>query len=259
MIKAVFFDVDGTLISSERPYVSNKVIEALKKLRARGIKLFIASGRHILELDQLGINDQLVFDGYLTLNGGYCFNSKETIYSNPIDKQDIANVVEYIIQNNLACCFVEKDGLYVNLVDNFVIKSQTFLNTPTPPVKNISRALKHDVYQIDPFVSSDEIENIMSLTKNCKYTQWYDYGYDVIPKNSGKQEGIKAILEYYELKSEEVMAFGDGHNDIDMFELVKIAVAMGNASQEVKDAADETTNDIDDDGIYHCLKKHHLI
>ena len=166
MIKAVFFAVDGTLISSERPYVSNKVIEALKKLRARGIKLFIASGRHILELDQLGINDQLVFDGYLTLNGGYCFNSKETIYSNPIDKQDIANVVEYIIQNNLACCFVEKDGLYVNLVDNFVIKSQTFLNTPTPPVKNISRALKHDVYQIDPFVSSDEIENIMSLTKN---------------------------------------------------------------------------------------------
>ena len=60
MIKAVFFDVDGTLISSERPYVSNKVIEALKKLRARGIKLFIASGRHFLELDQLGINDQLV-------------------------------------------------------------------------------------------------------------------------------------------------------------------------------------------------------
>lgn len=84
--------------------------------------------------------------------------------------------------------FCRKDGLYVNLVDNFVIKSQTFLNTPTPPVKNISRALKHDVYQIDPFVSSDEIENIMSLTKNCKYTQWYDYGYDVIPKNSGKQE-----------------------------------------------------------------------
>ena len=40
---------------------------------------------------------------------------------------------------------------------------------------------------------------------------------------------------------------------------LKIAVAMGNASQEVKDAADETTNDIDDDGIYHCLKKHHLI
>ena len=50
MIKAVFFDVDGTLISSEQPYVSNKVIEALKKLRARGIKLFIASGRHFWSL-----------------------------------------------------------------------------------------------------------------------------------------------------------------------------------------------------------------
>lgn len=259
MIKAVFFDVDGTLISSEQPYVSNKVIEALKKLRARGIKLFIASGRHFLELDQLGINDQLVFDGYLTLNGGYCFNSKETIYSNPIDKQNIASVVEYIIQNNLACCFVEKDGLYVNLVDNFVIKSQIFLNTPTPPVKNISRALKHDVYQIDPFVSSDEMENIMSLTKNCKYTQWYDYGYDVIPKNSGKQEGIKAILKYYGLKSEEVMAFGDGHNDIEMLSLVGIGVCMENGHEDVKLISDFVTKSVYDDGVVYALEYFNMI
>ena len=251
MIKAVFFDVDGTLISSEQPYVSNKVIEALKKLRARGIKLFIASGRHFLELDQLGINDQLVFDGYLTLNGGYCFNS--------IDKQDIASVVEYIIQNNLACCFVEKDGLYVNLVDNFVIKSQIFLNTPTPPVKNISRALKHDVYQIDPFVSSDEMENIMSLTKNCKYTQWYDYGYDVIPKNSGKQEGIKAILKYYGLKSEEVMAFGDGHNDIEMLSLVGIGVCMENGHEDVKLISDFVTKSVYDDGVVYALEYFNMI
>ena len=55
------------------------------------------------------------------------------------------------------------------------------------------------------------------------------------------------------------MAFGDGHNDIDMLEFVHIGIAMKNASDEVKEAADEVTDDIDHDGIYKALKKHHLI
>lgn len=221
--------------------------------------MFIASGRHFSELGQLGINDQFIFDGYLTLNGGYCFNSKETIYNNPIDKKDVAKVVKYITQNNLACCFVEKEGLYVNLVDDFVIKSQIFLNTPTPLVKNISRALMNDVYQIDPFVPSSEIENIMALTNNCKYTQWYDYGYDVIPENGGKQEGIKAILKYYDLKSEEVMAFGDGHNDIEMLSLVGIGICMENGHDDVKLISDFVTRSVFNDGIVYALEHFNMI
>ena len=96
----------------------------------------------------------------------------------------------------------------------------------------------------------------MSLTKNCKYTQWYDYGYDVIPKNSGKQEGIKAILKYYGLKSEEVMAFGDGHNDIEMLSTVGCGIAMGNANDEVKKHADEITESVHNDGVAIGIKKY---
>ena len=55
------------------------------------------------------------------------------------------------------------------------------------------------------------------------------------------------------------MAFGDGHNDIDMLKLVNIGVAMGNAKDKVKEAADEVTDDIDHDGIYQALKRHHII
>ena len=259
MVKAIFFDVDGTLISREQPYISDSVVAALEKLRAQGIKLFIATGRHFLELDQLGINKQFTFDGYLTLNGGYCFNSREIIYNNPIDKKDVAKIVEYVTQNNLACCFVEKDELYVNLVNDFVIKSQIFLNTPTPPVKNISRALINDVYQIDPFVPLDKIANILALTKNCKYTQWYDYGYDIVAKDGGKQEGIKAILEYYDLKPEEVMAFGDGHNDIEMLSLVGLGICMENGHDDVKTISDFVTRSVFDDGIVYALEHFNII
>ncbi len=66
MIRGIFFDVDGTLISRKRSYISDSVIEVLKKLREQGIKLFIATGRHYIELEKLGINKQFIFDGYLT-------------------------------------------------------------------------------------------------------------------------------------------------------------------------------------------------
>lgn len=55
------------------------------------------------------------------------------------------------------------------------------------------------------------------------------------------------------------MAFGDGHNDIDMLEYVHIGIAMGNANDEVKKHADDITDDIDQDGIYNALKKYHII
>lgn len=52
MIKALFFDIDGTLISGKRPYIKEEVIECFNELRNKGIKLFIASGRHMLELEE---------------------------------------------------------------------------------------------------------------------------------------------------------------------------------------------------------------
>lgn len=259
MIKGIFFDVDGTLISRRRSYISDGVLKALEKLREQGIKLFIATGRHYIELEKLGINKQFVFDGYLTLNGGYCFNHEEAIYSNPIDKGDVAKIVEYITKYNLACSFVETDDLYVNKIDGLVIDAQIFLNTSLPPVKDINRALNNDIYQIDPFVKSDEIKNIMELTKCCKYTQWYESGYDIIPKTGGKHEGIKAMLEYYEFDKSEIMAFGDGHNDIEMLMFAGIGICMENGHEETKSISDYIAKSVDEDGIVTALDYFDLI
>ena len=259
MIKIIFFDVDGTLISKERSYISEKVLVALKQLKEQGIKLFIATGRHYLELGLLGINEQFTFDGYLTLNGGYCFDHKGVIHSNPIDKEDVKRVVEYTTKHNLACSFVESDGLYVNLVNELVENAQIFLNTPIPPVKDITRAIENDVYQIDPFVTAEEIKKIMALTKHCKYTQWYESGYDVIPKAGGKQDGIKAIIDHYGIKISEVMAFGDGHNDIEMLSFVGTCVCMANGHDDSKKVSDFVTGSVYDDGIVTALEHYKLI
>ena len=97
--------------------------------------------------------------------------------------------------------------------------AQTAINTIITTEKDVSRALINDVYQ-SILVTKEEIEELVTLTQHCKYTQWHDGAYDIIPKQGGKQEGISAILDHYKIKVEETMAFGDGYNDIDMSSLL---------------------------------------
>ena len=99
----------------------------------------------------------------------------------------------------------------------------------------------------------------MPLLPNCESGRWFPAFTDIVAKGIRKQKGIDEIIRHFGIGQEETMAFGDGHNDIDMLKLVNIGVAMGNAKDEVKEAADEVTDDIDHDGIYQALKRHHII
>ena len=81
----------------------------------------------------------------------------------------------------------------------------------------------------------------------CRGVRWNSLFIDVIPENGGKGEGIKAMLKYLKISEEEVMAFGDGGNDIEMLQAVKYGIAMGNAGENVKEAALYVTKDVDEE------------
>ena len=76
MIKAVFFDIDGTLVSFKTHVVPKSTLHAIELLKKKGIKIFIATGRHRRSINNLG---DLEFDGYVTLNGGYVFAGKDDV------------------------------------------------------------------------------------------------------------------------------------------------------------------------------------
>ena len=77
---------------------------------------------------------------------------------------------------------------------------------------------------------------------------------DIIPLNSGKGNAVAAVLRHYGFSKDEAIAFGDGHNDIEMLEAVGMGIAMGNAKDEVKDKADFVCKSVEEDGIYHyCI------
>jgi Cof subfamily protein (haloacid dehalogenase superfamily) len=260
MVQAIFFDIDGTLLSSKTKAYSFLTKTALEKLHEKGIYLFVATGRHVLEIQQEHLIDDLYFDGYITLNGQYCFNEKEVIHQNEISKEDIRSIINQIDIYPYPCLFVEKDKMYINMINQKVIDAQKAIHSSLPPIMDIHGALENPIYQVIPYVNDEQAKVYpLSVLKHSKATRWNKYAIDIIPESGSKKEGIKRVLDYHNISIENTMAFGDGENDIEMLEYVAVGIAMGNASDKVKKAADYITKNVDDEGIWHALEHYHLI
>ncbi len=256
MIKAAFFDVDGTLYSHKTNRFPASTVKALNALRTKGIKLFIATGRSYREAQNIP-SEGLKFDGYVTLNGQICTDTKgNMLYGNPITGPDKEYLISLFNAKERSLLIVEKDRYYANCISEELIRAQESVHIPKPPVCDYEGA---DIYQFIGYYTREEEPEILKQIPGCRFTRWYEEGVDIIPKDSDKMVGIKKMLDIYGLSREEVIAFGDGDNDADMLSFAGIGVAMGNAVAVTKNCADYVTTDIDDDGIYHALKHYGLL
>lgn len=258
MVKAVFFDIDGTLVSFRTHRVPASAIHALNALRSRGILTFIASGRHFLSINNLGT---LQFDGYITLNGGYCLDgNRQTIYKRSILPEDIQSLVKYMeTDGSFPCIFVHEQALYLNYGNEKTREVFEMLNFPQPPVKSLQEAASGEIFQLVAFFPLEKEKEIMQQMPHCEATRWNPLFSDVIPAGSSKQVGMDKILEHYGIRPEETMAFGDGGNDIAMLRHAHIGIAMGNARDSVRQAADYVTSSVDEDGISRALRHFGLL
>lgn len=151
---------------------------------------------------------------------------------------------------------VEANRMYINYIDEAVERAQKYISIPAP---KLGEYHGEDIYQFIAYITREEEKDILEKIPGCKLTRWYEGGVDIIPKDSGKIVGIQKILEIYGLKREEIIAFGDGDNDADMLEFAGIGVAMGNAVEITKKAADYVTDHIDEDGVWNALKHFEII
>lgn len=254
MIKAVFFDIDGTLVSFNTHVVPQSAIQAIGLLRKKGIKVFIATGRHQQSINNLG---SLEFDGYITINGGYCVAGKDTvIYKHPIPSEAVESLMlfqENCPEKAFPCIFVQEKGLYMSYKNDRVEEVLQMLNFPEPPTLPLREMPKEDVFQVIAFFGEQQEESIMKMLPACESTRWTPLFTDIVPKGSSKRIGIDKMIEHFGIALEETMAFGDGGNDIQMLRHAGIGVAMGNAEDYVKQAADYVTASVDDEGILKAL------
>ncbi len=256
MIKAIFFDIDGTLLSHQIGDVPASTKDAIRQLKEKGIKIFAATGRHMSQLEKLPVKG-LPFDGYVTLNGQICMDANKTIvYDVPIGPEDAKKMTEAFEEMELPVMIIERNRMYINFVNSMVEAAQKGISTPLP---EIGIYTGEKVYQYIAYGEEERVRSLVSRLSGCKMTKWNPYGFDIIPEKGGKVAGIRQMLEHFEIAREEIMAFGDGGNDTDMLRYAAVGVAMGNADEAVKLQADYVTSHIDQDGIWQALKHYGIL
>lgn len=256
MIKAAFFDVDGTLLSHKTKSVPPSARDAVAKLQSAGIKCIVATGRQITEMNKLPVRD-IPFDGYITLNGQLTLDSqKKMLYGTPLTGRVKDFLLDLFENHRLPALLVEENDLYLNFEDERVRVVQAAISSAIPPFGTYTG---NDIYQVCAYMNPGQEALLAEIADDCVMTRWSLGGMDIIAKGGGKVEGIRKFLEREGIAVEETIAFGDAENDIEMLKFAGIGVAMGNAEEEAKQAADYVTADIDDDGIAKALAHFGLI
>lgn len=260
MIKAAFFDIDGTLVSLKSKICPPSAKEAIAELRRRGVLCFVATGRSKFEIADEHLLDGMTFDGYLTNNGQDAYSPDgRLLYGTPLPADEAAAVLDWAEREHCAAWMVSAEQSLMSHIDALVDEAMVAIHTRPPQLGDLRPMLQHPIYKLVLFVPRERMAEPLRLAPHCRSTQWYRVGQDLISADGGKRNAMLGVLARFSLRPEECIAFGDSENDIEMLRTAGIGVAMGNATDEAKAAADYVTADCDDDGLLRALQHFRLI
>ena len=251
-IKIVFFDIDDTLRNSKTGFIPTSIPTVFQQLRDKGILTGIATGRGIF-----GVVPEIKAlkpDFFVTLNGAYIEDKKgNVIYSNKIAKD---KVEEYIT-------WTKEVGIDYGLVGSQAAKLSRRTEMISQAIDPIYPDLevdpdfyqKEDIYQMWTFEEQgDDLVLPESLASTLRLVRWHEHSSDVVPISGSKAAGVVKVVDQLGLKPENVMVFGDGLNDLELFDYAGISVAMGVSHEKIKEKADYITKTLEEDGIFDALE-----
>lgn len=261
--KLFFFDIDGTLIDCAVNIreMTEKTKYSLNTLKENGHQIFIASGRACCFMPK-EIQD-FDFDGYISCNGASIQYHGQKIYEDNIELDKLKRLEQFATTYNLIYYLEEDEKIYTNKfndprVKTFAQKWQMDLRT-IHPISSLE-SLKVHIAMID-CQNKEILEKAKNYFKADFDVQVHpnQYSTDLTLQTSSKGKGIAYICQYLNLNLEDTIAFGDGPNDIEMFETVALPLAMKNAVKELKEKAYDIVNHVEEEGIYQGLVKYRFI
>ncbi len=261
-IKAIFFDVDGTLVGYQSHQINPKDIESLRKLRENGILLFIATGRDLLIPREAKIVEPIMplMTGIVNSNGQQCLLTDGTeISSHPLDSKDYQAIRECCEEHHFSMLYYYGNESHITELNQHVLAFSAYVGIPCPKVRPIDE-MQEIPQKICVYLSPEDEEKwLKPVMKNSTAARNSAHLIDIIPDGIGKDLGIREISEYFGLSREETMAFGDGENDIPMLKEAGLSVAMSIASERVREKADYITGSSEEAGITSALEHFGLI
>lgn len=260
MIRSIFLDIDGTLVSFKTHRIPQSAVDALTAAKQNGVKIFISTGRPVALITNLKQIEHLI-DGYITTNGALCMIDGKTICRRPIPADDVWKLLADADKHDYTCLVTgETEVVLYNPKEIFDKVFRDELNvTGIDSSCTTSAAIKGNVLQFSPFFDAEHEREIMPTLQGCVSGRWHPAFTDITSKEADKGKGLETMAEYLGLDISETMALGDGGNDISILQRAGIGVAMGNAGENVKLAADYVTSAVDEDGVMNALKHFNVI
>lgn len=262
--KIIVFDIDGTLTTSKKE-ISKKTKAAIIQAQEEGHLIALASGRPTNGL--VDFAKELNFDKYggylLSFNGGRIQNyqTKQIICQSILPKDVIKTIYNYCQLNDIVMITYLDDLIIASKKDEFIAIESRINKMEVKVVENFPEFVKN--YDLNKCLltckpeHSKEYELALAKMFDGKLSVYRSEPFfiEIMPLGIDKATSLDRLIKRYEISEKDLLAFGDGFNDISMIEYAGVGVAMGNAQQAVKDVAQFVTLNNDEDGIAHALKE----
>lgn len=255
--KIIFFDIDDTLSRNGEIAPHNKAtLEALAKT---DIKLVISTGRSkpILPLDIIALLEANVLDAIICMNGQYSFDNEGVISHYPLSDKQSSTITQLCQQNSLVYKF--DSATHIIWSDEHEWQDRYHDKIKSCSIIDPDYCRFNTVYQCSVFFDDqdEKMQKVNFAEQDLKLVPWHEIVADILPVDASKARGILDVCAYFDIDASDCMAFGDGLNDLEMFDLVGYAVAMGDAKPELIERADFVTGTIEEHGIQSVVK--HLL
>jgi Cof subfamily protein (haloacid dehalogenase superfamily) len=246
-IKLIVTDLDGTLLRTDLS-ISERTRNTLSECREKGIKVVYATGREIMTAER--VTTKISFDGKIIMNGAVAAINETVIYR---------RLIPYMIARPLlmAC---DDYGLKAASQGSMMHYANFIVSDEWPIITNFQVAdfLAHEEDAEKLYMIVRNREDALFIEKHLPDELYMSVGRDsvamVMHREATKSKALAETARFWSIKETEIVAFGDDVNDIDMLTFAGAGVAMGNAIDEAKAAADCVCDTNDNDGIAKWLE-----
>lgn len=259
--KLIAVDMDGTLLTNAKN-ISPKTIEAIDKARKAGVQFSVSTGRPIQGVERY--NHLLELKGpMITYNGAMIVDAetKHVYFEEKLSREDAKRILEEGYKRQVTMCIWSNNQLYTNVLnERMEYYSKKMAGVPAILMEDEEQILLQGITKI---LWTDDVENINRWQKELKDAYFDSVTYctsqpiflEFFNQKVSKATAMKKIGEILGIKQDEMIAVGDGYNDLAMIEYAGLGVAMGNAPDDIKARAQYVTSSNEEDGIAKLIEE----